>query len=80
MITEEEQKSLLQSHRAFIAAVFCDLRGFTSFSVSMEPEEVMNVLQAYHKNFGQLVAEHGGTLNHRAGDGMMVFFNDPLPC
>ncbi len=80
LITEEEEKSLLQSHRAYIAAVFCDLRGFTSFSVNMEPEEVMGVLQAYHENFGQLVADHGGTLTHRTGDGMMVFFNDPLPC
>ena len=80
LITAEEEKSLLQSHRAYIAVVFCDLRGFTSFSANMEPEEVMGVLQAYHENFGQLVAEYGGTIDHRAGDGLMVFFNDPLPC
>ena len=80
LITEEKERSLLQSHRTYIAAVFCDLRGFTSFSARMEPEEVMGVLQEYHENCGQLVAEHGGTIDHRAGDGLMVFFNDPLPC
>ena len=80
LVTEEQEKSLLQSHRAYIAAVFCDLRGFTSFSVNMEPEEVMGVLQTYHNDIGQLVAEAGGTIDHRAGDGLMVFFNDPLPC
>ena len=80
LVTEEQEKSLLQSHRAYIAAVFCDLRGFTSFSANMEPEEVMGVLQVYHENIGQLVAEHDGTIDHRAGDGLMVFFNDPLPC
>lgn len=80
LVTEEQEKSLLQSHRAHIAAVFCDLRGFTSFSANMEPEEVMNVLQRYHNDIGKLVAEAGGTIDHRAGDGLMVFFNDPLPC
>jgi len=80
LVTEEQEKSLLQSHRAYIAAVFCDLRGFTSFSASMEPEEVMGVLQTYHNELGKLVAEAGGTIDHRAGDGLMVFFNDPLPC
>lgn len=80
LVTEEQEKSLLQSHRAYIAAMFCDLRGFTSFSVNMEPEEVMSVLQTYHETLGQLVAEHGGTIDHRAGDGLMVFFNDPIPC
>ncbi len=80
LVTEQQEKTMLQSHRAYIAAVFCDLRGFTSFSVNMEPEEVMNVLQAYHESLGQLVANYQGTIDHRAGDGMMVFFNDPLPC
>jgi class 3 adenylate cyclase len=80
LVTEQQEKTMLQSHRAYIAALFCDLRGFTSFSNSMEPEEVMNVLQAYHESLGQLVADYQGTIDHRAGDGMMVYFNDPLPC
>jgi class 3 adenylate cyclase len=80
LVTEQPGKNMLQSHRAYIAAVYCDLRGFTSFSNSMEPEEVINVLQAYHESLGQLVADYQGTIDHRAGDGMMVFFNDPLPC
>lgn len=79
LVAEDDEASLLRSHRAYIATLFCDLRGFTSFSVSMEPEEVMTVLQTYHENFGRLVATHGGTIDHRAGDGLMVFFNDPLP-
>lgn len=79
LVAEDEEASLLQSHRAYISTLFCDLRDFTRFSVSMEPEEVMAVLQQYHENFGQLVARHGGTIDHRAGDGLMVFFNDPLP-
>lgn len=80
LVTEQQEKTMLQSHRAYIATLFCDLRGFTSFSVNMEPEEVMNVLRAYHESLGQLVADYRGTIDHRAGDGMMVFFNDPLPC
>jgi class 3 adenylate cyclase len=80
LVTEEKEKSLLQSHRSNIATFFCDLRGFTTFSESMEPEEVMDALQRYHEAVGQLVSHYGGTIDHRAGDGLMVFFNDPLPC
>jgi class 3 adenylate cyclase len=80
IVLEEKQDSMLESHRRYIVALFCDIRGFTRFSESMEPEEVMDVLQTYHENMGRLVAEHGGTIDHRAGDGLMVFFNDPLPC
>lgn len=80
LITAQQEKSMLQSHRSYIATVYCDLRGFTTFSARMEPEEVMHVLQAYHEKLGQLVADYRGTIDHRAGDGMMVFFNDPLPC
>ena len=80
LITAEEEESVLRSHRNNIAALFCDIRGFTTFSESMEPEEVMNVLQTYHEQVGRLISEHGGTIDHRAGDGLMVFFNDPLPC
>ncbi|MEM7406465.1 MAG: adenylate/guanylate cyclase domain-containing protein [Pseudomonadota bacterium] len=79
-IAEDEESTLLQSHRRDIAVLFCDLRGFSAFSETMEPEEVMGVLQAYHESLGRLVDEAGGTIDHRAGDGLMVFFNDPVPC
>ena len=68
------------SHRTLIAILSCDLRGFTAFSETAEPEEVMKVLQAYHQSMGQLIHAHGGSIDHRAGDGIMVIFNDPLPC
>ncbi len=80
MIAAEEEESLLRTHRSYIAALFCDLRRFTTFSENIEPEEVGSVLQAYHERVGRLVSELGGTIDHRAGDGLMVFFNDPLPC
>jgi len=79
IVTEENQESLLESHRSHIVALFCDIRGFTSFSENMEPEEVMDVLQSYHEHMGKLVATYEGTIDHRSGDGLMVFFNDPLP-
>jgi len=80
IVLEENRNAMLESHRGYIVALFCDIRGFTRFSESMEPEEVMDVLQQYHESMGRLTAEHGGTIDHRAGDGLMVFFNDPLPC
>lgn len=80
LITAEGKESLLDSHRRLIACLFCDVRNFTTFSEAVEPEEVMDVLQAFHEGIGQLVAKHGGTIGYRAGDGMMVIFNDPLPC
>jgi class 3 adenylate cyclase len=80
IVLEEHREAMLESHRCYIVALFCDIRGFTRFSESMEPEEVMDVLQDYHASMGRLVAEFGGTIDHRAGDGLMVFFNDPLPC
>jgi class 3 adenylate cyclase len=80
IVLEENRNSMLESHRSYIVALFCDIRGFTRFSESMEPEEVMDVLQQYHESMGRLTAHHGGTIDHRAGDGLMVFFNDPLPC
>jgi class 3 adenylate cyclase len=58
--------------------VFLDLRGFTAFTDSSEPEEVMGVLGEYHRAMGQLILAHEGTLERFAGDGMMVFFNDPI--
>ncbi len=71
---------LLESHRREIVAVFCDLRGFTAFSEVVEPEEVMKILREYHAAVGSLLFRFGGTLEHFAGDGLMIFFNDPLPC
>src|SRR5205807_5444545 len=59
--------------------IFLDLRGFTAFAESVEPEEVMSVLREYHAEMGRLVMEHEGTLERFTGDGMMVFFNDPVP-
>src|SRR5262249_40642094 len=73
-------ESFLASHRREITVVFCYLRGFTSFAETVEPEEVMSVLETYHLALGDLVVRFEGTLERFAGDGLMVFFNDPLPC
>jgi len=72
-------KSILALHRREICYVFVDLRGFTAFTDSAEPEEVEAVLQQYHATMGALIAEYGGTLDRFAGDGILIFFNDPLP-
>jgi adenylate cyclase len=69
----------LRTHRREITVVFLDLRGFTGFAETAEPEEVMGVLREYHEAMGHLVLEHEGTLERFTGDGMMVFFNDPVP-
>jgi class 3 adenylate cyclase len=71
---------LLRSHRREIAVLFCDLRGFTSFAETAEPEDVMQVLGEFHSAVGPLIFAHQGTLTHFTGDGMMVVFNDPIPC
>jgi class 3 adenylate cyclase/CheY-like chemotaxis protein len=68
----------LKSHRRQISVVFVDLRGFTTFAESNEPEEVMDVLWEYHSELGPLILQHEGTLERFTGDGMMVFFNDPI--
>jgi adenylate cyclase len=73
-------EKLLESHRREIVVVFCDLRGFTAFSEVVEPEEVMGILREYHAAVGSLLFRFEGTLEHFAGDGLMIFFNDPLPC
>jgi len=70
----------LKSHRREITVVFLDLRGFTAFSDSAEPEEVMELLRTYHAAMGKLVFKYEGTLERFAGDGIMIFFNDPIPC
>ena len=79
LVTSEGNEHLLDSHRALIACLFCDIRSFTTFSETVEPEDVMEVLQAVHERTGVLVREHGGTIGYRSGDGLMVIFNDPLP-
>jgi adenylate cyclase len=68
----------LKSHRREITVVFLDLRGFTAFAETAEPEEVMGVLREYHAEMGSLIVEHEGTLERFTGDGMMIFFNDPV--
>jgi class 3 adenylate cyclase/CheY-like chemotaxis protein len=73
------QEALLQPHRREISVVFCDLRGFTTFSETAEPEESLAVLRDYHQAVGAAVFRHEGTLEHFAGDGVMVWFNDPVP-
>ena len=69
----------LRTHRRDVTVVFLDLRGYTAFAETAEPEEVMGVLREYHEAMGQLILAHEGTLERFAGDGMMVFFNDPVP-
>ena len=69
----------LKSHRREITVVFLDLRGFTAFAETAEPEEVMSVLREYHAEMGRIIMAHDGTLERFTGDGMMVFFNDPVP-
>jgi len=78
LVSSPEGAQLLAGHRRLATSVFCDLRGFTPFSEAAEPEEVLGVLREYHKTMGELIVEHGGTLEHFAGDGLMVFFNDPV--
>jgi GAF domain-containing protein len=69
----------LESHRREITALFCDLRGFTGFSESSDPEDVMALLRDYHAAIGEIINKYGGTLERYAGDGVMVVFNDPIP-
>ncbi|HJZ30647.1 MAG TPA: response regulator [Hyphomicrobiaceae bacterium] len=71
---------LLESHRREITALHCDLRGFTGFAEVAEPEEVIQVLRQYHETLGKLIHQYEATLERYAGDGVMVWFNDPLPC
>jgi class 3 adenylate cyclase/HAMP domain-containing protein len=76
--SSEGQDALLQSHRREVTVVFCDLRGFTAFTESTEPEEAMNVLREYHAALGQLIFRYEGTLDRYAGDGVMILFNAPI--
>jgi class 3 adenylate cyclase len=78
LIVDSGDESFLESHRREIVVVFCDLRGFTTFAEASEPEEVMGVLGEYHEALGDLIFRFEGTLERFAGDGLMVFFNDPV--
>ncbi len=80
LVVDTGDESFLRSHRREIVSVFTDLRGFTAFAESGEPEETMEVLAEYHLALGELVFSYEGTLEHFAGDGLLVFFNDPVPC
>ena len=79
LIVTGDAEDPLKSHRREVTVAFLDLRGFTAFAETAEPEEVMGVLREYHAEMGQLILEHEGTLERFTGDGMMVFFNDPVP-
>jgi adenylate cyclase len=79
LVINSGDDSILRSHRREIVVVFCDLRGFTPFAESSEPEEVMAVLGEYHAALGELIFTYEGTLERFTGDGLMVFFNDPIP-
>jgi adenylate cyclase len=80
LVLSSGDDSFLKSHRREITVVFCDLRGFTSFAETVEPEDVMAVLSEYHAALGDMVYRFDGTLERFIGDGLMVIFNDPLPC
>jgi len=79
LIVASGMEKQLQSHRREITVLFCDLRGFTSFSETSDPEDVMMLLRDYHAAIGQIIIKYGATLEHFAGDGVMLIFNDPFP-
>jgi class 3 adenylate cyclase len=79
LIVAQGDEKILESHRREIVVVFCDLRGYTAFTETAEPEEVLDFLRQYHGVLGPLVAQFEGTLDQFSGDGIMVFFNDPVP-
>lgn len=80
LIVSSGNERILESHRRDIAVLFCDLRGFTAFAESAEPEELMALLRDYHAALVPLIQTFEGTLDRFVGDGLMVYFNDPLPC
>lgn len=79
LLSSPEGEALLGGHRREISALFCDMRGFTAFAEMAEPEELFDVLREYHAAVGKIAIERGGTVEHFAGDGFMIFFNDPTP-
>jgi adenylate cyclase len=80
MIIAKGEEGVLESHRREIVVVFCDLRGYTAFTETAEPEDVLDFLREYHGALGPQVSQFEGTLDQFSGDGIMVFFNDPVPC
>lgn len=80
VVESDDSNRILESHRREVSVVFCDIRGFTPFAETTEPEEVMAVLRAYHAALGALIHKHEGTLERFMGDGLMVIFNDPIRC
>jgi class 3 adenylate cyclase/putative methionine-R-sulfoxide reductase with GAF domain len=80
LVVSAGHESVLESHRRDVSVVFCDLRGFTAFSELAEPEDVMLVLRDYHTKLGVLINKFEGTVERFSGDGLLVVFNDPLPC
>jgi adenylate cyclase len=80
LVVSSGDDRMLESHRRDVTVVFCDLRGFTAFSETAEPEEVMSILREYHAGLGALINNFEGTIERFDGDGVMVLFNDPLPC
>jgi adenylate cyclase len=80
LIVSQGDEKILESHRREIVVVFCDLRGYTAFAETAEPEEVLDFLREYHGTLGPLVRQFEGTLEQFSGDGITVFFNDPVPC
>jgi adenylate cyclase len=80
LIVSQGDEKILESHRREIVVVFCDLRGYTAFTETAEPEDQFEFLRQYHGALGPLITEFEGTLDHFSGDGIMVFFNDPVPC
>ena len=80
LIVSQGDEKILESHRREIVVVFCDLRGYTAFTETAEPEEVLDFLREYHGALGPLVSQFEDTLDQFSGDGIMVFFNDPVPC
>lgn len=79
-VVSSGSEAMLKSHRALLGVLFCDIRGFTAFCETAEPEETIEVLQTYHEEMGKLINDHGAGVDLRMGDGFMVLFNDPVPC
>jgi adenylate cyclase len=80
LVIDSGDESFLDAHRREIVVVCCDMRGFTAFAEAAEPEDVWEILGEYHAALGDLISRFEGTLERFAGDGLLVFFNDPIPC
>jgi class 3 adenylate cyclase len=80
LVVSSGREQLLESHRREVTVVFCDLRGYTAFSETTEPEEVMQLLREYHATLGALIDKFEGTVERFSGDGLLVLFNDPISC